>query len=71
MHYRLCKISCTPKIALYSLQTIFYKAICFLNYLIKANFTLVEIDSLSDIQADKHMYATIDNLLADAYYAQI
>lgn len=48
----------------------FYKAICFLNYLIKANFTLVEIDSLSDIQADKHMYATIDNLLADAYYAQ-
>ena len=48
----------------------FYKSICFLNYLIKANFTLVEIDSLSDIQADKHMYATIDNLLADAYYAQ-
>lgn len=31
----------------------FYKSICFLNYLIKANFTLVEIDSLSDIQADK------------------
>ena len=37
---------------------------------LKANFTLVEIDSLSDIQADKHMYATINNLLADAYYAQ-
>ena len=49
----------------------FYKAICFLNYLIKANFTLVEIDSLSDIQADKHMYATIDNLLADAIMLKI
>lgn len=48
----------------------FYKAIAFLNYLIKANFTLVEIDSLSDIQADKYIYATLDNLLADAYYAQ-
>lgn len=47
----------------------YYKAIAFLNYLVKPQFTLVEPDVLSDIQAPKEIYATLDNLLADAYYA--
>lgn len=47
-----------------------YKAIAFLNYLIKPQFVLVEPDVLSDIQASKNIYATMDNLLADAYYVK-
>ena len=47
----------------------FYKSIAFLNYLVRANLVIVEPDSLSDIQASKKLYATLDNLLADAYYA--
>lgn len=47
-----------------------YKAISFLNYLVKPQFVLVEPDVLSDIQSSKNIYATLDNLLADAYHVK-